>query len=104
MDLGTAGPARPVRKFSRCFIALRRRALYHSRPFATTIFPSGLTMAVTIQNAEEQRLMREAGRLAAEVLVMIEPFVQAGVTTDELDQRCHEHIVGRQKAVPAPLH
>ena len=61
-------------------------------------------MAVTIKNAEEQRLMREAGRLAAEVLVVIEPFVQPGVTTDELDERCHQHIVGRQKAVPAPLH
>jgi methionyl aminopeptidase len=47
--------------------------------------------------------MREAGRLAAEVLVMIEPHVQPGVTTDELDQRCHDYIVGTQKAIPAPL-
>ena len=61
-------------------------------------------MAVSIKNAEEQRLMREAGRLAAEVLVMIEPFVQPGVTTDELNDRCHEYIVGQQKAIPAPLH
>ncbi|MGH8592255.1 MAG: type I methionyl aminopeptidase [Gammaproteobacteria bacterium] len=61
-------------------------------------------MAVTIKNAEEQRLMREAGRLAAEVLVMIEPYVQVGVTTDELNERCHDHIVNRQKAIPAPLH
>ena len=61
-------------------------------------------MAVSIKNTDEQRLMREAGRLAAEVLVMIEPHVQPGVTTEELNERCHEHIVGKQKAIPAPLH
>jgi len=60
-------------------------------------------MTVSIKNPEEQRLMREAGRLAAEVLVMIEPHVQPGATTDELNERCHAHIVERQKAVPAPL-
>ena len=61
-------------------------------------------MAVSIKNTEEQGLMREAGRLAAEVLVMIEPHVQPGVSTDELNERCQEHIVSKQKAVPAPLH
>src|SRR6476646_5006634 len=60
-------------------------------------------MSVTIKSAEEQRLMREAGRLAAEVLVMIEPHVQPGVTTDELNERCHDYIVETQKAIPAPL-
>ena len=47
--------------------------------------------------------MREAGRLAAEVLEMIGPHVKAGVSTDELDRICHEYIVGVQRAVPAPL-
>jgi methionyl aminopeptidase len=47
--------------------------------------------------------MREAGRLAADVLVMIEPHVQPGVTTDELNARCHDYIVGTLKAIPAPL-
>ncbi len=47
--------------------------------------------------------MREAGRLAAEVLLMIEPHIKVGVTTDELDQRCHEFIVNELNAVPAPL-
>jgi methionyl aminopeptidase len=60
-------------------------------------------MAVSIKSPEEQRLMREAGRLAAEVLVMIESHVQPGVTTEELNDRCHDHIVNRQKAIPAPL-
>lgn len=47
--------------------------------------------------------MRTAGRLAAEVLDMITPHVQAGTTTDELNQICHDFIVGQQNAIPAPL-
>ena len=48
--------------------------------------------------------MRIAGRLAAEVLDMIGPHVQPGITTDELDTLCHSHIVDQQQAIPAPLH
>ena len=47
--------------------------------------------------------MREAGRLAGEVLDMIGPHVKAGVTTDRLNELCHEYIVGVQQAIPAPL-
>jgi len=60
-------------------------------------------MTVTIKTPQEQELMRTAGRLAAEVLDMIGEHVRPGVTTDELDAICHEHIVVKQKAVPAPL-
>ncbi|MBK1692308.1 type I methionyl aminopeptidase [Ectothiorhodospira mobilis] len=61
-------------------------------------------MPVTIKTPEEIEKMRVAGRMAAEVLEMIEPHVRVGVTTDELDRLCHEHIVNVQKATPAPLH
>jgi methionyl aminopeptidase len=47
--------------------------------------------------------MRLAGRLTADVLDMIGEFVVAGVTTDELNQRCHDYIVNVQNAIPAPL-
>ncbi len=60
-------------------------------------------MSVTIKSSEEIEKMRIAGRLAAEVLEMIGPHVQPGVTTDELDRICHEFIVQEQGAVPAPL-
>jgi len=60
-------------------------------------------MAVTIKNADEIAKMRVAGRLAAEVLEMIAPHVQAGISTDELDQICHDYIVDVQQAIPAPL-
>ncbi len=60
-------------------------------------------MAVTIKTAEQIEKMRIAGRLAAEVLEMIEPHVQVGVTTNELDKICHDYIVNEQQAIPAPL-
>ncbi len=60
-------------------------------------------MTVTIKSPEEIAKMRVAGRLAAEVLHMIRPHVQAGVTTDELDRLCHDYIVDVQQAIPAPL-
>ena len=41
-------------------------------------------MAVSIKSAEEIEKMRVAGRLAAEVLEMIGPYVKKGATTDEL--------------------
>jgi methionyl aminopeptidase len=60
-------------------------------------------MTVTIKTPEEIEKMRVAGRLAAEVLEMIAPHVQAGVTTEHLDRLCHDYIVNVQQAVPAPL-
>ena len=60
-------------------------------------------MSVTIKTEEEIAKMRVAGRLAAEVLEMIEPHVQPGITTDELDRLCHDYIVDQQQAIPAPL-
>ena len=58
---------------------------------------------MTIKTPAEQEQMRVAGRLAAEVLDMIGPYVVPGVTTDELNARCHDYIVNVQKAIPAPL-
>lgn len=61
-------------------------------------------MSVLIKTAAEIEKMRIAGRLAAEVLEMLEPFVVPGITTDELDRICHDYIVEFQNAIPAPLH
>ena len=60
-------------------------------------------MSVTLKSPEEIEKMRVAGRLAAEVLKMIAPHVQPGVTTDALDRLCHDYIVNVQRAIPAPL-
>jgi methionyl aminopeptidase len=60
-------------------------------------------MGITLKTPAEQDAMRLAGRLTADVLDMIGPYVQPGVTTDELDRICHDYIVNVQQAVPAPL-
>jgi len=58
---------------------------------------------VTIKTSEEIAKMRIAGRMAAEVLEMIEAHVTPGVSTGELDKLCHDYIVDEQKAIPACL-
>ena len=60
-------------------------------------------MTVTIKTPDEQDKMRIAGRLAADVLDMIGDYVKPGITTNEINDICHEYITGQQAAVPAPL-
>jgi len=60
-------------------------------------------MSVSIKTADEITKMRIAGKLAAEVLEMITPYVQIGITTDELNTICHNHITKQQQAICAPL-
>jgi methionyl aminopeptidase len=60
-------------------------------------------MSVTIKTPEEIEKMRVAGRLAAEVLDFIAAHIKANVTTDELDELCHDYMVNEQKTIPAPL-
>ena len=60
-------------------------------------------MTVSIKTPEQIEKMRVAGKLAADVLEMIEPFVKVGVTTGELDRICHEYITQERDAIPAPL-
>jgi len=60
-------------------------------------------MAIQIKSPEEIDKMRIAGKLAAEVLVMIEKYVKPDITTEELDKICHDYIVNEQQAIPAPL-
>ena len=60
-------------------------------------------MKVTIKTPAEQDAMRRAGRMAADLLDFIEPQVKPGVTTDELNNLCHQYMVEVQKTVPAPL-
>jgi methionyl aminopeptidase len=58
-------------------------------------------MTVNLKSPEDIAKMRIAGRLAAEVLQVVAPHVQAGVSTAELDRICHDHIVKVQQAIPA---
>ena len=58
-------------------------------------------MKISIKSNDEIKKMRIAGKLAAEVLDMITPFVQPGISTGELDAICFKYITEEQKAIPA---
>ena len=60
-------------------------------------------MTIKLRSKDDFVKMRIAGRMAAEVLELIEEHVIAGVSTEQLDQICHHHIVNVQKAIPACL-
>ena len=60
-------------------------------------------MSINIKTPEEIDKMRIAGKLAADVLDMIGPHVVPGISTDELNQICHDFIVNVQGTIPAPL-
>jgi methionyl aminopeptidase len=60
-------------------------------------------MSIIIKTAEDIEKMRVAGRLAAEQLKMIAPHIEPGVSTDELNDICHDYTINVQQAIPAPL-
>src|ERR1700733_8616588 len=73
-------------------------------PSEQCLTPSQVTpMHVTIKTPEEQEKMRTAGRLAAEVLDVIGPYVVPGGTPEELDPPSDDYIANVQKTVPANL-
>ena len=57
---------------------------------------------IVIHDEEDFEGMRKSGKLAAETLDYITPFVEPGITTGELDRLCHDYITQRG-GVPAPL-
>ena len=60
-------------------------------------------MKISIKSLNDIQKMKVAGKLAAEVLDMITPYVKPGISTGELDKLCYEHIVNIQGAVPANI-
>ncbi|MCE3254625.1 MAG: map [Rickettsiaceae bacterium] len=59
-------------------------------------------MSITIHSPEDFVKMRLAGKLAAEILDYITDFVEPGVTTNYLNDLCHNKII-ENGAIPAPL-
>lgn len=57
---------------------------------------------ITIHPTQHFEYMRKAGKLAAEVLDYITDYVEVGVTTNYLNDLCHEFILSHN-AIPAPL-
>lgn len=57
---------------------------------------------VKIKTAEEIEAMRPACRHAADTLVMIEPYIKPGISTDEINDLVHEFTI-KADGIPAPL-
>jgi methionyl aminopeptidase len=57
---------------------------------------------ILIHTPEEFEGMRKAGRLAAEILDRITPYVKPDISTLEINNLCHDWIV-QAGAIPAPL-
>ncbi len=60
-------------------------------------------MVAKLENEADIARMRNAGRLAAEVLEMIGEHVRPGASTEDLNEICHRYIVEEIDCVPAPL-
>lgn len=60
-------------------------------------------MSIKIKTADEIQKLRVAGKLAADVLDMITPHVQAGITTGELNSIMHKYMTEEQQTIPATL-
>ena len=56
-----------------------------------------------IKTPEDIEGMRIAGKLAGELLDYIGPYVKPGVSTEALDQLCHDYMINVQDCIPAPL-
>jgi methionyl aminopeptidase len=76
----------------------RTAALSETPTFHSPRYPS----PIRVHGAEAFTGMRKAGRLVAETLDYITPFVKPGISTDRLDALCYEFIV-EHGALPAPL-
>lgn len=57
---------------------------------------------IVIHSLEDFEGMRKTGKLAADTLKYIGPFVKPGISTSKLNDLCHEFIVSRG-GIPAPL-
>jgi len=89
-----------------CFAPARAHVLRCETKFCnghTTMMDGGAeARRVTIHRPEDFAPMRAAGRLAAETLDMIGAHVVPGVSTDHLNQICHDFILAHG-ATPSPL-
>ncbi len=66
--------------------------------FSRAQAPAG--KSITLKSRDEIKIMAEANRIVAEVLVMLQKTVEPGISTWELDQMAEE-LCSKRQAVPA---
>lgn len=55
---------------------------------------------ITIKSPDQIEKMRIAGKLTAQVLEALTPFIKPGITTMQIDEFCERYIVDTLKAIP----
>jgi len=60
-------------------------------------------VSINYKTPEQIQGMRVAGKLAAEVLTLLDDVVKPGVSTGAIDKIVHDHIVDVQGGIPATL-
>jgi methionyl aminopeptidase len=60
-------------------------------------------MSIIIKDSAGIAGMRVAGRLGSEVLDMLTPHIQPGITTLQIDKIAHDYMVNVQRTIPATL-
>jgi len=57
---------------------------------------------IVLHDKDGFNAMRKAGNFAAKVLDYITPYIEPGITTEEIDNLCHEYQI-ENNTIPAPL-
>ena len=57
---------------------------------------------IIIKNSEQIALMKKAGRITAEALLLARDIIRPGISTKEIDRKIHDYIV-RNDATPSFL-
>ncbi|AEH39734.1 methionine aminopeptidase [Buchnera aphidicola (Cinara tujafilina)] len=60
-------------------------------------------MKISLKNKKEIEYMRISGKITANVLEMIKHHIKPFISTDEINQICHDYITKKKKAIPACL-
>ena len=60
-------------------------------------------MSVTTIQDDEIEKMRIAGKMAAQVLTLLDTEIKPGITTEDINTICHDYITQQLNAHPAPL-
>src|SRR5690606_2924424 len=59
--------------------------------------------AISLKTEQDVEKLRTCGRWAAEGLALVGEHVQPGVTTEDLDELCHDFTINTLKVTPASI-
>ncbi len=101
-DCHPVEPPAPPARTHRDILRQRRFGVCPGRLYSEHSVIEKMQENITIKTAEDIAGLRVAGRLAAELLDYLTPFVKPGITTGELDKLAYDYTIS-QGCIPACL-